>query len=103
MARELYSLIMNPRKNPLAALPRTVAFQLMTSLAWLWSLVFSFWIGSMAIFGPSAAVHVILLIGIFFTADIFAKARKQKVVSYDMLFTDRPDGCARFDDVWGTP
>lgn len=103
MVHELYSLVMNPNKNPLAALPRTVAFQLMTSLAWLWSLVFSLWIGSLAIFGPSAAVHVILLIGVFYTADIFAKARNEKVVSYDMLFADRRDGCARYDDVWGAP
>lgn len=103
MVRELYSLVMNPDRNPLARLPRTVAFQLMTSLAWLWSLVFSFWIGSLAFFGPSAAVHVTLLVGVFFTADIFAKAREQKVVSYDMLFAARRDGCARYDDVWGAP
>ena len=103
MVRELYSLIMNPDKNPLAALPKSVAFQLMTTLAWLWSLVFSFWIGSLAVFGPSATVHVLLLIGVFFTADLFAKARKKKFVRYDMLFADRRDGCARYDDVWGAP
>jgi hypothetical protein len=31
--------------------------------------------------------------------EIFREERKS--VSYDMLFSDPKDGCARYDDVWG--
>lgn len=103
MLRDAYAVVMDPDKNPLAGLPKIVTFQLMTTLAWMWSAVFSLWIGSISFFGPSAAGHAILLVGVFFTADIFAKARKQQPVSYDMLFADRKDGCARYDDIWGAP
>lgn len=75
----IYSLVMDPHRNPLAGLPKIVRFQLMTSLAWMWSMVFSLWLGSMAIFGPSAAVHMLLLVGVFFTADIFAMAKKRRL------------------------
>ncbi len=103
MIRDAYAAVMDPNKNPLVRLPRMVRFQLMTSLAWMWSLVFSLWIGSLTVFGPSVAGHMILLIGVFFTADTFARARNQQRPSYDMLFADRKDGCARYDDVWGAP
>jgi hypothetical protein len=103
MFRDAYTAVMDPGKNPLAALPKMVTFQLMTSLAWMWSIVFSFWVGSLAVFGPSMAGHVVLLIGVFFTVDVFSRARERRQVTYDMLFAHKKDGCARYDDVWGAP
>ena len=94
---------MDPNRNPLSGLPKVVTFQLMTTLAWMWSFVFSFWIGSLAIFGPSVLVHTILLVGVLFTVDVFRMARKKRRASYDMLFSDPKDGGARYDDVWGAP
>jgi hypothetical protein len=81
MIRDAYSAVMDSSKNPLAALPRMVTFQIMTTLSWMWSIVFSFWIGSLAVFGPSMAAHVILLIGVFFTVDVFSRARQQRQAS----------------------
>jgi hypothetical protein len=60
--------------NPLKSLPKMVRFQLMTTLAFMWSFIFTMWIGSMQFFGPSAVMHTIVLIGVFFTAEIFKKA-----------------------------
>ena len=78
MLDSAYGAVMNPNRNPLSKLHRMVTFQIMTVLAWMWSSVFSFWLGSLAVFGPSVAVHMILLIGVFFTAEVFALARRPK-------------------------
>jgi len=79
MIREAYAVVMNPSRNPLATLPRIVTFQLMTVLAWMWSAVFSLWIGSLSMFGPSVGVHMILLVGVLITAEIFARASKRRL------------------------
>ncbi len=102
MIRSLYNLVMDPERNPLQALPKVVRFQYMVILAYMWSVVFSIYIGTIAYLGPSIAAHTILLIGVFFTADIFRRARKRSL-SYDELFKDPTDGGARYDDVWGAP
>jgi hypothetical protein len=75
MLKESYALIMDSDRNPLRSLPKMVRFQYMTVLAYMWSLVFCLYIGATALIGPSIAVHTILLIGVFFTADIFRRAR----------------------------
>lgn len=75
MIKSLYRVLMDPEINPLSALPRMVRFQIMVVLAYMWSVVFSLYIGMIALVGPSIAVHTILLIGVFFTADIFRRAR----------------------------
>ena len=72
----LYKVIMDSSVNPLANLPKIVRFQLMSTLAFMWSGVFSLWIGNIAIFGPSALGHMILLLGVFFTAETFRRARQ---------------------------
>ena len=69
---------MSPNKNPLRHLPKIVRFQFMTTLAFMWSLIFTLWIGSIAYFGPSVIIHLLILIGVFFTADVFRKAKKNK-------------------------
>ena len=75
MFKESYALVMSPNSNPLKGLPKMVRFQLMTTLAFMWSFIFTMWIGSMQFFGPSAVVHTLVLIGVFFTAEIFKKAK----------------------------
>lgn len=75
MLKDTYALIMDADRNPLRSLPKMVRFQYMTVLAYLWSLVFCLYIGAIALVGPSIAVHTILLIGVFFTADLFRRAR----------------------------
>ena len=65
MFKESYALVMSPNTNPLKGLPKMVRFQLMTSLAFMWSFIFTMWIGSMQFFGPSAVVHTLVLIGVF--------------------------------------
>ncbi|MDG2267437.1 MAG: hypothetical protein P8L69_00735 [Alphaproteobacteria bacterium] len=78
MLKETYALLMSPNKNPLRHLPKIVRFQFMTTLAFMWSLIFTLWIGSIAYFGPSVIIHLLILIGVFFTADVFRKAKKNK-------------------------
>lgn len=72
----LYSIVMDSSVNPLANLPKIVRFQLMSMLAFMWSGVFSLWLGNIAIFGPSALGHMVLLLGVFFTSATFRRARK---------------------------
>ena len=76
MFKQTYASIMSSNSNPLRHLPKMVRFQFMTTLAFMWSFIFTMWIGSMAFFGPSAIAHLLVLIGVFFTADIFLKAEK---------------------------
>ena len=102
MFANIYRLVMDPERNPLRSLPKMVRFQLMVVLAYMWSVVFSIYIGAISVLGPSIAVHTILLIGVFFTADIFRRAR-ERARSYDELFHDPADGGAMYDDVWGAP
>ena len=75
MIKESYAVVMSPNTNPLNRLPKIVRFQLMTSLAFMWSFIFTMWIGSVQFFGPSAVAHTLVLIGVFFTAEIFNKAK----------------------------
>ena len=100
MLKKAYRIVMDENINPLSALPRTVRFQFMSVLAFMWSTIFTIWVGSIWIFGPTVAIHMLVLIGVMFTADIFRRAG-QRTMSYDETFRDPRDGCARHDDVWG--
>ena len=101
MLRSAYAVVMNDEQNPLRSIPKLVRFQLLTLLSLMWSVVFASWIGALQIVGPSWAAHAILLIGIFFTHDIFSRVGEGARPSYDRNFKDPADGCARYDDVWG--
>lgn len=79
MIRQSYDLIMDPGQNPLKVLPKTVRFQLMMILAYMWSAIFALWVGQMALFGVSAIGHTLLLIGVFFTADVFRRVDRQTI------------------------
>jgi hypothetical protein len=76
MIRNAYASLMNSELNPLRNLPKTVRFQIMVSLSWMWSVVFALWLGSVLAFGASVAVHLILLVGVFGTTEVFRRARK---------------------------
>jgi hypothetical protein len=67
-----------------------VRFQYMVILAYMWSTAFSIYIGTIALLGSSIAAHTILLIGVFFTADVFRRARARPL-SDDELFKDPVD------------
>ena len=99
--KQIYRLVMDPNINPLSALPKMVQFQFMTIVAFMWSFVFSAWVGLLSAFGSMVGIHLVLLIGVFFTSAVFRKAREMRPVCYDMRFEDSRDGCARYDDVWG--
>ena len=51
----------------------------MQVLAWMWCIVFSMWMGSILVFGVSAAIHAILLAGIFITVGVFETAKRKPV------------------------
>ena len=74
MIKESYAVVMSPNANPLKGLPKMVRFQLMTTLAFMWSFIFTMWRRSMQFLGTSAVMHTVELIVVFFTAEIFKKA-----------------------------
>tara|TARA_B100000161_G_scaffold198047_1_gene144229 strand:+ start:44 stop:352 length:309 start_codon:yes stop_codon:yes gene_type:complete len=101
MIANAYAAVMNPEVNPLRQLPKTVRFQIMTSLALMWSIVFALWTGMIMWVGPSMLVHAILLIGVYFTGDAFRRAGKQNFANHRAKYIDPVDGCSRYDDIWG--
>ena len=75
---KLYNLVMDSRYNPLSQIPDTNTRHLvMQVLAWMWCIVFSMWMGSILVFGVSAAIHAILLAGIFITVGVFETAKRK--------------------------
>ena len=73
---KLYHLVMDSRNNPLSNIPDTNTRHLvMQVLAWMWCIIFSMWMGSILVFGISAAIHAILLAGIFVTVGVFETAK----------------------------
>ena len=76
----VYNLVMDSRHNPLSNIPDTTTRHLvMQMLAWMWCIVFSMWLGSIVVFGVSAAVHAVLLAGIFVTVGVFETAKRHPV------------------------
>ena len=73
-----YKSIMDSRYNPLSHIHDvTIRHLVMQMLAWMWCIVFSMWLGSIVVFGVSAAVHAILIAGVFITAATFETARRK--------------------------
>ena len=71
-----YKSVMDSRYNPLSHIQDvTIRHLVMQMLAWMWCIVFSMWVGSIVVFGVSAAVHAILIAGVFITAATFETAR----------------------------
>tara|TARA_E500000178_G_scaffold319804_1_gene342402 strand:- start:100 stop:381 length:282 start_codon:yes stop_codon:yes gene_type:complete len=74
----LYRLIMDSTKNPLSNISDiNTRHMIMQLLAWMWCIVFSSWMGSIAVFGISAAAHAILLAGVFITLGVFETAKNK--------------------------
>ncbi len=102
MISQIYAAIMDPDRNPFRALPAKVRLHYMIILSYLWSAVFTIWIGAPLLFGPTVIGHVAVLIAVFFTADVFRRARKQAASHRDRMRNTR-DGTALYDDIWGAP
>ena len=82
---ELYHLVMDSRNNPLSNIPDTNTRHLvMQVLAWMWCIIFSMWMGSILVFGISAAIHAILLAGIFVTVGVFETAKSKPAYLDDL-------------------
>ena len=76
----LYNLVMDSRCNPLSHIPdNNTRHFVMQVLAWMWCIVFSMWMGSILVFGVSAAIHAVLLAGIFATVGVFETAKRKPI------------------------
>lgn len=102
MIRDAYAVVMDDEQNAFASLPKIRRFQIMTVLSLMWSAVFTAYIGSHLIFGPTVIAHLVVLVAIFFTADIFSRAEKETMHHRDAMRNER-DGTAMYDDLWGAP
>ena len=77
---ECWDGVMNQWYNPLKYIPDLqVRHMVLQVLAWMWCIVFSMWMGSILVFGVSAAIHAILLAGIFITVGVFETAKRKPV------------------------
>jgi hypothetical protein len=79
MLKSAFDAVMNPYKNGLSTIPKVVRFQLMATLALLWSMIFCVSAGLLVWLPGYVAVHLVLLaIGIFATSWTFRRARKNR-------------------------
>ena len=99
MIREGYEVVMNPETTPLR-LRKIVRFQLMSALALMWSIVFSVWSEIVTLVELSMAVHIIFLLGVFFSADVFRRASCKNRVDHRAHYRVPSGGCARYEDLW---
>jgi hypothetical protein len=77
MLKSAFDAVMDPYKNALSTIPKVVRFQLMTTLALLWSVIFCVSTGLLVWLPGYVVVHLVLLvIGIFGTSWIFQRARR---------------------------
>ena len=100
--RNFYAVIMDPEVNPLQALPRMVRFQYMLILSYMWSAVFTIWVGAPIVLGASMVGHLAVLLAVFFTADLFRRARTRAANHRDQM-RNAADGTVLYDDLWGAP
>ncbi len=76
--RNTWKLIMDWRYNPLSNIPDVnTRHMIMQVLAWMWCIVFSFYVGSFFVFGVSAIAHVFLLGAIAITVGTFEVAKQK--------------------------
>ena len=75
---DLYNYIFDHSKNPLRYIPDPLSrMWIMTVLAWMWSIAFGLYIGSVIYMGISLAIHFILLFMVAFTAAVFYDAERR--------------------------
>ena len=75
MIKNYYSLVMNSDNNGLSDLPNIVKFQLMTVLSFMWSIIFTLMVGSYLVLGPTLILHILFLLGVYFTSEVFRKVK----------------------------
>ena len=81
-----WNSVMNADINPLRNIPDLqVRHMVLQVLAWMWCIVFSFYVGSFWVFGVSAIAHVALLGAIAVTVGTFEVAKRKPT-----FFTDFP-------------
>ena len=81
-----WNSVMNADINPLRNIPDLqVRPMVLQVLAWMWCIVFSFYVGSFWVFGVSAIAHVFLLGAIVVTVGTFELAKNKPT-----FFTDFP-------------
>ncbi|MEO1137063.1 MAG: hypothetical protein AAFW68_10735 [Pseudomonadota bacterium] len=93
-----YDVVMDAEKNPLSRMRKAQRFQLMTYLSLMWTTIFCAGFGFWAIYGQLVVLHVLLALGVAFTATTFVNARR---THRDVI--KREDDTARYDDIWGAP
>ena len=75
---ECWDGVMNQWYNPLKYIPDLqVRHMVLQILAWMWCMVFSFYVGSFVVFGISAIAHVLLLAAIVVTVATFETAKRR--------------------------
>jgi len=78
MMRQTWALVMDSEKNPLRYIPDiNTRHMVMQVLAWMWCIIFSMYLGSIAAFGISASIHALLIAGIFITLGTFETAKRK--------------------------
>jgi len=78
MIKQTWALIMDSEKNPLRHIPDiNTRHMVMQVLAWMWCIIFSMYVGSIAAFGVSASIHALLIAGIFITLGTFETAKRR--------------------------
>ena len=74
----LYKLIMDSKHNPLRNIPdMNTRHMIMQVLAWMWCIIFSMYLGSIVAFGISAAIHAVVIAGVFITVSVFETAKRR--------------------------
>ena len=70
-----FNAVMNSNINPLSKIPdNSVRHLAMQVLAWMWCIIFSFYVGSITVFGYTAIAHALLIAAIFATVGTFRVA-----------------------------
>ena len=74
-----WNSIMDHKRNPLRHIPDlSVRHLILQLLAWMWCIVFSFYLGSIVVFGISAIAHLFIIAAIVITVATFKSAKKIK-------------------------
>lgn len=76
LLKPAWNAVMNSDVNPLRSYSIPTAHMMMQLLSWMWSAIFSIVIGSYAVFGVSAILHMLILAGIFITYSVFKSAEE---------------------------
>ena len=73
-----WNIVMNSERNPLKNIQDLhVRHLIMQILAWMWCIIFSLWIGSIWVFGFTAVLQLLLILGIVMTVGVFEAAKRK--------------------------